>query len=47
MTIARQLGEEEIVSLLTETLAEEQKASEKVLGQAKPLFAEAEQEEAA
>jgi ferritin-like metal-binding protein YciE len=47
ITIARQLGEEEIVSLLTETLAEEQKASEKVLGQAKPLFAEAEQEEAA
>jgi ferritin-like metal-binding protein YciE len=41
--IARQLGEDEIASLLTETLDEEQKASEKVFGQAKPLFADAEQ----
>jgi ferritin-like metal-binding protein YciE len=41
IAIARQLGEEEIVGLLTETLEEEQQASEKVLGQAEPLFAEA------
>jgi ferritin-like metal-binding protein YciE len=41
IAIARQLGEEEIVSLLTETLNEEEEASKKVLAQAKPLFAEA------
>jgi ferritin-like metal-binding protein YciE len=41
IAIARQLGEDEIVSLLTETLNEEEEASKKVLGQAKPLFAEA------
>jgi ferritin-like metal-binding protein YciE len=46
IAIARQLGEEEIVSLLTETLEEEQLASEKVLSQAEPLFEEAEGEEA-
>jgi ferritin-like metal-binding protein YciE len=43
IAIARQLGNSEIVELLTETLAEEQKASEKVLAHAKPLFREAEQ----
>jgi ferritin-like metal-binding protein YciE len=41
IAIARQLGEDEIVALLTETLTEEQKASEKVLSQAEPLFEEA------
>jgi ferritin-like metal-binding protein YciE len=41
IAIARQLGEDEVVALLTETLTEEQKASEKVLGQAEPLFEEA------
>jgi ferritin-like metal-binding protein YciE len=45
IAIARQLGEDEIVELLTETLSEEQAASEKVLGQAKPLFAEASAED--
>ncbi len=45
IAIARQLGEDEIVALLTETLTEEQKASELVLGQAKPLFAEADAED--
>ena len=40
IAIARQLGEDEIVALLTETLTEEQKASEKVLSQAEPLFEE-------
>jgi ferritin-like metal-binding protein YciE len=45
IAIARQLGQEEIVSLLTETLVEEQEASKKVLGQAKPLFEEAMAEE--
>lgn len=41
IAIARELGEEEIVSLLTETLNEEQQATEKLLSQAEPLFAEA------
>lgn len=41
IAIARQLGEDEVVALLTETLNEEQQASEKVLSQAAPLFAEA------
>ena len=41
IALARQLGEQEIVSLLTETLNEEEQASKKVLSQAKPLFAEA------
>jgi ferritin-like metal-binding protein YciE len=41
IAIARQLGEDEVVSLLTETLHEEEEASKKVLGQAKPLFEEA------
>jgi ferritin-like metal-binding protein YciE len=41
IAIARQLGEDEIVSLLTETLNEEEEASEKVLSQAEPLFEEA------
>jgi ferritin-like metal-binding protein YciE len=45
IAIARQLGEDEIVTLLSETLTEEQKASEKVLNQAEPLFEEAEAEE--
>ena len=39
--IARELGEQEVVLLLTETLNEEQEASRKVLGQAKPLIEEA------
>ena len=39
--IARELGEQEIASLLTETLSEEQEASRKVLGQATPLVKEA------
>jgi ferritin-like metal-binding protein YciE len=46
IAIARELGEDEVVALLTETLNEEQQASEKVLGQAKPLFQEADAEEA-
>jgi len=46
IAIARELGEDEIVSLLTETLTEEQQASEKLLGQAEPLFAEANNAEA-
>jgi ferritin-like metal-binding protein YciE len=41
IAIARELGEDEIVSLLTETLNEEEEASKKVLDQAKPLFEEA------
>ena len=41
IAIARQLGEDEVVALLTETLNEEQQASEKVLSQAEPLFEEA------
>lgn len=41
IAIARQLGEDEVVALLTETLSEEQQASEKVLSQAVPLFEEA------
>jgi ferritin-like metal-binding protein YciE len=41
IAIARELGEDEIVGLLTETLEEEEQASEKVLSQAEPLFAEA------
>jgi len=41
IAIARQLGEDEIVTLLTETLREEERASVKVLNQAKPLFEEA------
>jgi ferritin-like metal-binding protein YciE len=41
IAIARQLGQEEIVALLTETLHEEEEASKKVLGQAQPLFEEA------
>jgi ferritin-like metal-binding protein YciE len=45
IAIARQLGEDEIVTLLTETLDEEEKASEKVLSQAEPLFEEAMAEE--
>lgn len=45
IAIARQLGEDEIVALLTETLSEEQQASQKVLSQAKPLFAEVGAEE--
>jgi len=40
IAIARELGEKEIVTLLNETLKEETQASEKVLGQAEPLFAE-------
>lgn len=39
--IAKQLGEREIVSLLTETLNEEKEAGKKVLAQSKPLLAEA------
>ncbi|AXC10843.1 Protein yciF [Acidisarcina polymorpha] len=45
IAIARQLGEDEVVSLLTETLNEEQQASEKVLSQAEPLFEEASADE--
>jgi ferritin-like metal-binding protein YciE len=45
IAIARQLGEDEIVLLLSETLDEEEKASEKVLSQAEPLFEEAAAEE--
>lgn len=45
IAIARELGEDEIVALLTETLNEEQQASEKLLGQAEPLFAEANEAE--
>jgi ferritin-like metal-binding protein YciE len=39
--IAKQLGERDIVALLTETLNEEKEAGKKVLAQAKPLLAEA------
>ncbi|HZY64077.1 MAG TPA: ferritin-like domain-containing protein [Edaphobacter sp.] len=39
--IAKQLGERDIVSLLTETLNEEKEAGKKVLTQSKPLVAEA------
>lgn len=39
--IAKQLGEREIVSLLTETLNEEKEAGKKVLAQSKPILAEA------
>ena len=39
--IAKQLGERDIVSLLTETLNEEKEAGKKVLAQSKPLLAEA------
>jgi ferritin-like metal-binding protein YciE len=45
IAIARQLGEDEVVGILTETLNEEQEASEKVFRQAKPLFAEASAED--
>jgi ferritin-like metal-binding protein YciE len=45
IAIARQLGEDEIVELLTENLNEEQQASEKVLSQAEPLFEEASADE--
>lgn len=41
IAIAKELGERQIVSLLTETLNEEKEAGKKVLGQAKPLIAEA------
>lgn len=41
IAIARNLGEDEIVSLLTETLKEEQQASERILNQAEPLMEEA------
>jgi len=39
--IAKQLGERDIVSLLTETLNEEKEAGKKVLAQSKPLVAQA------
>ena len=45
IAIARQLGEDEIVSLLTDTLNEEETASEKVLSQAEPLFEQASAED--
>jgi len=45
IAIAKHLGEEEIVSLLTETLNEEQQAGEKILTQAEALFEEADDEE--
>ncbi len=45
IAIARHLGEDEIVALLTETLNEEEKASQLVLGQAKPLFEQASAED--
>lgn len=45
IAIARQLGEDEVVSLLTETLNEEQQAGEKLLSQAESLFEEATQAE--
>ena len=41
IAIAENLGEDDVVSLLTETLNEEQQASEKLLGQADPLFEQA------
>jgi ferritin-like metal-binding protein YciE len=46
IAIARELGEDEVVALLTETLNEEKQASEKVLSQAEPLFEEANADEA-
>ena len=45
IAIARQLGEDEVVGILTETLNEEHEASEKVFSQAKPLFSEASAED--
>ena len=45
IAIAERLGEDEIVVLLTETLHEEEEASEKVLSQAESLFDEADGEE--
>jgi ferritin-like metal-binding protein YciE len=44
IAIARTLGQDEIVELLTETLHEEEEAEEKVLSQAQPLIDEASSE---
>ena len=44
IAIAKTLGHKEAVSLLTETLAEEQNAGKKVLAQSKPSLAEAKSE---
>jgi len=41
IAIARAMGQDEIVELLTETLHEEEEAGEKVLSQAQPLIEEA------
>lgn len=45
IAIAKSLGHEEIVSLLTETLTEEQVASEKVQAQSESLIEEASSED--